>query len=127
MSETPKDNQKDPWARFRSATRARIALGRSGDALPTSALLEFQLAHARARDAVLADWSIDALARAVGRPSVVVSSQAPDRQSYLQRPDLGRKLRPDHVARLRPGDADLAFVLADGLSSAAAMRRLTSA
>ena len=113
---------RDLMASLRHLTPARIALGRVGQALPTAAALDFQLAHARARDAVLADWSIPELARAIARPSIVVSSQAPEKQTYLQRPDLGRKLRPDSLARLKPADADVAFVLADGLSSAAPMR-----
>ena len=42
----------DPFARFRTVTRARIGLGRAGDSLPIRAVLDFQLAHARAREAV---------------------------------------------------------------------------
>lgn len=120
MSETPKDNQKDPWARFRSATRARIALGRSGDALPTKALLEFQLAHARARDAVHSAVDFDRLAADLSPLETVrVHSAAPDRPTYLRRPDLGRRLDPASAARLTAGEWDLLFVIADGLSAAA--------
>lgn len=113
---------RDLAASLRHLTPARIGLGRVGQSLPTTAALAFQLAHARARDAVLVDGSIDALARSLGRPSVVVGSQAHDKPSYLQRPDLGRRLRPDHLPRLRRQAADVVFVLADGLSSAAVMR-----
>jgi len=116
MSETP----KDPWARFRSATRARIALGRSGDALPTKALLEFQLAHARARDAVHSAVDFDRLAANLSPLETVrVHSAAPDRPTYLRRPDLGRRLDPASAAVLPVGEWDLVFVIADGLSAAA--------
>lgn len=116
MSETP----KDPWARFRSATRARIALGRSGDALPTKALLEFQLAHARARDAVHSAVDFDRLAADLSPLETIrVHSAASDRPTYLRRPDLGRRLDPDSATGLPAGEWDLLFVIADGLSAAA--------
>ncbi|PWC97547.1 ethanolamine ammonia-lyase subunit EutC [Azospirillum sp. TSO5] len=114
------DNPKDPWARFRSATRARIALGRSGDALPTKALLEFQLAHARARDAVHSAVDFDRLAADLSPLECLrVNSAAPDRPTYLRRPDLGRRLDPASAADLPAGEWDLLFVIADGLSAAA--------
>ncbi|MBP2228600.1 ethanolamine ammonia-lyase small subunit [Azospirillum agricola] len=118
------DQPKDPWARFRQATRARIGLGRSGDALPTAALLEFQLAHARARDAVHSAVDFDRLAADLAPyPTLRVHSAAPDRATYLRRPDLGRRLDPAGAAALPSaptgGAWDVLFVIADGLSAAA--------
>lgn len=86
---------KNPWQALRQLTSARIALGRAGTSLPTQAQLEFQLAHAAARDAVHQSLAIELLAkqiRAVGLPLLQLHSAASDRQSYLQRPDLGRQL-----------------------------------
>lgn len=109
----------DPFARFRAATRARIGLGRSGDALPTAALLDFQLSHAKARDAVhgAVDW--DALEAEMPQPAIRVKSQAGDRSTYLRRPDLGRRLHPDSATLLSKGDWDVVVVVGDGLSAAA--------
>lgn len=110
----------DPWARFRASTRARIGLGRAGDALPTAALLEFQLAHARARDAVHGAVDFDRLAAELTpHPALHVHSAAPDRTTYLRRPDLGRRLDETSRGALSAGDWDIAFVIADGLSAAA--------
>jgi ethanolamine ammonia-lyase small subunit len=104
----------DPWATLRATTRARIGLGRTGDALPTSDILDFQLAHARARDAVHTPLDTDAITRAVS-PSITVRSQAQDRTIYLRRPDLGRRL--DTTTQPPPsGPYDAVFVIADGLS-----------
>jgi ethanolamine ammonia-lyase small subunit len=114
--------QPDPWARFRGATRARIALGRSGDGLPTKALLEFQLAHAQARDAVHGAVDFAGLAASIAPLSTVeVESQAADRLIYLRRPDLGRRLSPASLDRLSEigGACDIAFIIGDGLSAAA--------
>src|SRR3954451_20545508 len=110
----------DPWRDLRRHTAARIALGRSGDALPTKHLLDFQLAHARARDAVHLGFDSESIAASLpGLPSVTVRSAAPDRATYLQYPDLGRRLNPDDLPLLRKGDYDAVFVLADGLSARA--------
>jgi ethanolamine ammonia-lyase small subunit len=113
-------SNEDPWAHLRRATTARIALGRTGDSLPTQRVLEFALAHARARDAVHAHLDIGSLIAQFGEPTpIVVQSQAETRAEYLQRPDLGRRLAPESLALLHPGSYDAALVLADGLSAEA--------
>ncbi|WP_158047386.1 ethanolamine ammonia-lyase subunit EutC [Skermanella pratensis] len=111
----------DPWSALRRHTAARIALGRSGDGLPTRHLLDFQLAHARARDAVHFAFDPEAIAASLppGLAAVTVRSRAPDRATYLQHPDLGRRLDPEDLPLLRRGEYDVAFVLADGLSARA--------
>jgi ethanolamine ammonia-lyase small subunit len=109
--------------RLRLATQARIGLGRSGDGLPTTPLLDFQMAHAMARDAVHAGLSEEAIRRDWPHALVGLSSRAPDRQTYLQRPDLGRRLDADSRARLESLDVrscDAVIILADGLSATAA-------
>jgi ethanolamine ammonia-lyase small subunit len=106
----------DPWVALRATTRARIGLGRTGDALPIRDVLAFQLAHARARDAVHTPLDTAAITRAIAPlPSVAVRSQAVDRETYLRRPDLGRRLDPD-CHDLLTGTCDAVFVIADGLS-----------
>jgi ethanolamine ammonia-lyase small subunit len=113
----------DPWRRLAALTPARIGLGRAGPGLPTREVLAFALAHARARDAVhtaLDAQAISGQISALGLACVQVESQAPDRETYLRRPDLGRVLSPaGRAALVRDGEIDLAIVVADGLSSAA--------
>ncbi|WP_307628558.1 ethanolamine ammonia-lyase subunit EutC [Streptomyces turgidiscabies] len=108
------------WAALRRHTQARIGLGRAGSALPTHHRLELQAAHAAARDAVHSPFAPELVAAALpGIPTVRVRSAAGDRLTYLQRPDLGRRLDPIDRAHLPGGDWDLVFVVADGLSSRA--------
>ena len=110
---------------LRKLTPARVALGRAGASLPTEALLEFTLDHARARDAVHAAFDAQGLAQGLtdlGLEAMLVSSRAPGRKDYLARPDLGRKLDADSQARLagQGGKAGrLAIIIGDGLSPAA--------
>jgi ethanolamine ammonia-lyase small subunit len=97
-----------------------VALGHSGTGLPTAALLEFQLDYARARDAVHECLDLqDLAAQLTGTELIRVHSQAPDRTTYLQRPDLGRRLAPECENALPPGPYDVAFILGDGLSARA--------
>ncbi|MEA2897182.1 MAG: ethanolamine ammonia-lyase small subunit [Bradyrhizobium sp.] len=110
---------------LRHLTPARVGLGRAGASLPTPALLEFTLDHARARDAVHAGFDTAAIASgldALGLRTLQVSSRAQSREDYLRRPDLGRKLdaaSQDSLASGRPGPCDLAVVIGDGLSPSA--------
>ena len=115
----------EPWAELRRFTAARIALPRSGASLATAPLLEFRLAHARARDAVHAPLdpaTLCAELAPLGLPVLTVASAAQDRQQYLMRPDLGRRLADDAAALLaaQAGSGyDVAFIVADGLSARA--------
>jgi len=122
----------NPWGMLRQFTSGRIALGRTGISLPTTPQLEFQLAHARARDAVHHELDTDILQQAVTglqlvEQCVVVESSAGNRATYLQRPDLGRRLSSGSRQQLQllasqskqVGACDLAFVIADGLSALA--------
>jgi ethanolamine ammonia-lyase small subunit len=132
-SDPPEGEQvvANPWQFLRAYTTARIALGRAGGSLPTSRQLEFQLAHARARDAVHSTLDAAALERelrSLGLETLRLHSAAPDRATYLQRPDLGRRL-DDHSrqwlseqTRGEPGSFDAAFIIADGLSALAVQR-----
>jgi ethanolamine ammonia-lyase small subunit len=113
------------WPALRRATPARIGLGRSGTALPTTAHLDFQLAHARARDAVHAAFDPTSIAVAVERSClelVMLRSAASERATYLRRPDLGRRLDAasrETLAARPPNPIDILFVIADGLSATA--------
>ncbi|MGO8908577.1 MAG: ethanolamine ammonia-lyase subunit EutC [Bradyrhizobium sp.] len=110
---------------LRDLTPARVGLGLAGASLPTKALLEFTLDHARARDAVHAGFDVSAMMRGLGELGLEVSSvssRARNRKDYLRRPDLGRMLDPDsqHLLASRAGGARrLAIVVGDGLSPAA--------
>jgi len=121
--------QRDSWSTLRCFTSARIGLGRAGGSIPTRELLDFQLAHAKARDAVNHAFDIPAFseeldARQIAR--LVLSSAAGDRHTYIQRPDLGRILDEDSKTLLqsRAGkqSSDVVFVVADGLSALAVER-----
>jgi ethanolamine ammonia-lyase small subunit len=131
MSE-PDQNSGQPTAlaaRLRALTPARVALGRTGVSLPTRDLLDFQLAHAQARDAVHARLDAAALAAeidcSIRREVLRLHSAASSRAEYLQRPDRGRRLNEGGRTLLaeQPADkVDLAIVLADGLSALAVER-----
>jgi len=101
---------------LRSFTPARVGIGRTGHSLTTAELLRFRLDHARARDAVYEELDPGSL----GLPHVLLRSAAPDRATYLRRPDLGRKLSAE--SRVERGDYDAAIVIVDGLSAPAVDR-----
>jgi ethanolamine ammonia-lyase small subunit len=127
MSELARD---DLAARLRALTPARVGLGRTGVSLATQDLLDFQRCHALARDAVHARLDAASMARSLGAIAggtvYRLHSAAADRATYLQRPDLGRRVndagRRLLAERAQAGPFDLALIVADGLSALAVER-----
>lgn len=117
----------DPWVGLRAFTPARIALGRTGTAIPLQEVLQFRMAHAHARDAVHSLLDTDTLItqlQAFSLPASLLQSQATDRYTYLQRPDKGRRLNDESVGLLSSlanegAQQTVSIVLADGLSATA--------
>ncbi len=115
----------DPWQELKQFTPARIALGRTGISLPTRAFLDFQLAHALARDAVNSPLDFAKLEQRLilqGHQTLILQSRAENQSVYLQRPDLGRLLSASSLTCLQHSGAvptDTVIVVADGLSSKA--------
>jgi len=129
--ENPPVDPQNPLLQLRRLTPARIALGRTGTSLPTGAQLEFQYAHAQARDAVHLAFDHAGLRAQLadsGSNTLLLHSAAHNRDLYLQRPDLGRRLSDESAQTLRdhavahPGGVDLVIVIADGLSALAVHR-----
>ncbi|MBC8113232.1 MAG: ethanolamine ammonia-lyase subunit EutC, partial [Candidatus Saccharimonas sp.] len=104
-----------------------------GGSVPTRELLDFGLAHARARDAVWMPFDrvgLVAELESAGLKAIALDSAATSRDEYLRRPDLGRRLSDesrDKLAALTvPGQAcDLCFIVSDGLSSLATRHALS--
>lgn len=117
--------QIDEWCSLRSFTAARIALGRTGVSIPLKESLQFKMAHAHARDAVFSHLEKEMIFTALQffqLPVFFLNSKTADRQTYLQRPDLGRRLNEDSVSKLinfKSKGYDVCISIADGLSSTA--------
>lgn len=93
----------DSTGALRAFTSARIALGRAGGSLPTTAWLDFKASHAAARDAVHVALDVEAICSAIRSlpwEALPIESAAVDRRAYLLRPDLGRRLDGGSRARL---------------------------
>ncbi len=109
---------------LRELTQARVLLGRFGAGLPTRAVQSFQLDHARARQAVWSEVDRTALRLELSDltvPVADVESMAENREVFVRRPDLGRRLSPKVMHRLEalPQQRDVVIALADGLSASA--------
>lgn len=109
---------------LRQWTKARVALGHTGNAIPIKEILIFNQARALARDAVHATWDINSLQATLtqqSEQSIIVHSRVASRMEYLQRPDLGRQLDEQSHAILKsqPLNTDIVFIISDGLSATA--------
>ena len=128
---TQKSFIPDTWESLKAFTNARIALGRAGVATPIKEVLSFKMCHAHARDAVYSILNVDKLVESLQQfqiPVIIANSKANNRAVYLQRPDLGRRLNDASVNNLRnesSHSADVAIIIADGLSATAVNEHAT--
>lgn len=120
-----------PGQYIKQFTSARVYVGRAGGSLPTDETLDFRLAHARARDAVHAEFDAQQLQgdlQSAGFRCIVINSAAADKSLYLQNPGFGRSISEadrDAVAVLaEPGGCDVGLIVSDGLSATAAHRQV---
>ena len=124
MDKLKQINEGHPLAFLKEYTAARLAVGNAGSSIPTKASLDFNMAHAHARDAVYSVINIDELSASLKElhtDMLSIKSQAADRAQYLQRPDFGRKVHPDSIKVLenQVTGADISIIIADGLSALA--------
>jgi ethanolamine ammonia-lyase small subunit len=105
--------------RMKKTTNARIGVGKSGPRLNTQTMLAMRADHAKARDSVFADVDEQLIER-LGL--MTVQSKCDCKDTYMTRPDLGRKLNDQSAEALRRSctpNPDVQIFASDGLSSAA--------
>lgn len=111
----------DPEAlsRMKRATNARIGVNRVGSRLNTQTMLAMRADHARARDSVFTEVDPE-LTKRLGL--MTVQSMCDCKDTYITRPDLGRRLSDEAAELLRNKciqNPDVQIFAADGLSSTA--------
>lgn len=85
-------------AEMRKLTQARIAVGRAGSRPKTDTWLKFRFDHAAAVDAVYGEVSDDLLERL---ELFKVQTKVKDKEEYIRRPDLGRRLSDEAKEELK--------------------------
>jgi ethanolamine ammonia-lyase small subunit len=109
----------DAMAAMLRSTPARIGVGRAGTRYKTNTLLKFRADHAAAKDAVMSEVQ-EEIIRRVGL--VELTTKAPDKRLFLERPDAGRALSDDGKRILAEKCAkgpQVQVCYGDGLSAAA--------
>ncbi len=108
--------------RIRARTPARILMGRAGAAYRTETQLELRAAHAAARDAVRAEFELEA---ALGAEFAArwrlfeVATEARSKEEFLLEPERGRRFSEatrQELSRRCPHASALQIAIGDGLS-----------
>ncbi len=117
LVENPENAQE--YAALKAHAPCRLGIGKSGARYKTLPMLQFRAAHSAAQDAVFRDVDEDFIK---SKELFIVQSQCNNKDTYLTRPDLGRKLNADGVKIIKEKckkNPRVQVYVSDGLSSAA--------
>ncbi|MEG0765195.1 MAG: ethanolamine ammonia-lyase subunit EutC [Pseudoflavonifractor sp.] len=108
----------EAYAELKANAPCRLGIGKAGARYKTDPMLQFRAAHSAAQDAVFSDIDADFVEKA---GLWTVQTQCANKDVYLTRPDLGRKLAPEAIATIKEKckKATVQVYVSDGLSSAA--------
>ena len=108
----------EEYAELKMNAPCRLGIGKAGARYNTPQL-EFRAAHSAAQDAVFNDVDAEFVEK---MGLWTVQTQCDSKDTYLTRPDLGRKLSPEAVETIKAKckkNPTVQIYVADGLSSAA--------
>ena len=109
----------EAYAEQKVLAPCRLGIGKAGARYKTLPQLEFRAAHSAAQDAVFNDVDEEFVK---DQGLFIVQTQCDSKDTYLTRPDLGRKLSPEAVETIKEKckkNPTVQIYVADGLSSAA--------
>jgi ethanolamine ammonia-lyase small subunit len=110
---------KEAYAEQKAAAPCRLGIGKAGARYKTLPQLEFRAAHSAAQDAVFNDVDEEFIKN---QGLFIVQTECDSKDTYLTRPDLGRKLSAEAVETIKEKckkNPTVQIYVADGLSSAA--------
>lgn len=116
LVENPENREE--YAELKFNAPCRLGIGKAGARYKTLPQLEFRAAHSAAQDAVFNDVDEEFVEK---QGLFTVQTQCDSKDTYLTRPDLGRKLSPEAIATLKEKcrkNPTVQVYVADGLSSA---------
>ena len=109
----------EEYAELKANAPCRLGIGKAGARYKTDPQLQFRAAHSAAQDAVFNDVDHDFIEKELGL--FIVQTQCDSKDTYLTRPDLGRKLSDEAIAVLKETckkNPTVQIYVADGLSGA---------
>lgn len=110
---------KEAYYDLKQYAPCRLGIGKAGARYKTDPVLQFRAAHSAAQDAVFSDVDQDFID---GMGFFTVQTQCDSKDTYLTRPDLGRKLDDEAVKMIQEKckkKVKVQVYVSDGLSSAA--------
>lgn len=116
LVENPEHGEE--YAELKENAPCRLGIGKAGARYKTDPMLQFRAAHSAAQDAVFNDVD-ESMVEGLGL--FIVKTQCENKDIYLTRPDLGRKLSPDAVATIKEKckkNPTVQIYVSDGLSCA---------